>query len=61
MEGYKDYQIIIRIPLKAVDDPDARMKARCVIHDLHVEEVECLYTAKLQRLNEGKPPEGIVL
>ena len=66
MEGYKDYQIVIHIPLKAVDDSDAHMRTRSILGDfrtaglLGLEETGGV-SEKLQRLEKGKDPEVIAL
>lgn len=57
----KDYQLIIRIPFPAMDDPAARISAQEALRILDVKQVETLYSAKLQRVEEGKPPVGINL
>ena len=57
----KDYQLIIRIPFKAMDDPAARVSAQEALRILDVAEVEVLHVVKLQRLESGKAPEGIAL
>jgi len=57
----KDYLIIIRIPVKALDDADARSKTceitEKVLPTINLPDVKI----KLQRQVEGKPPQGIDL
>jgi hypothetical protein len=52
-----DYLITIRIPFKAMDDAQARIRARNLI-DPSVPDDPGL-TVKLQRLVDGKPPESV--
>lgn len=53
-----DYQLMIRIPFEALDDLEARQKARdmLVVHKAPDKAV-----VKLQRLRENKEPEGVKL
>lgn len=53
-----DYQIIVKIPIKALDDIEARKMAQTVIYDFEsLKEKE----VKLQRVHKNKSPEGITL
>ena len=51
----KDFQITIKIPIKANDDVDARIQARKILEEKGIEKEN----AKLQRVHERKAPEGI--
>jgi hypothetical protein len=51
----KKYQIIIRMPIKAVDDIDARIKAQDIIRDVDLGGAEF----KLQEVIENGPPRGV--
>lgn len=54
------YLLTIRIPFESGDDPDARKRAQDFLrYDVEVNVPEA--TIKLQRLEEGKVPTGIVL
>jgi len=52
----RDYQLIVRIPVKALDDPGARMKAHEILNKMGVPENTVV---KLQRLEEKAEPTGI--
>lgn len=52
----KDYQLTIRIPVKAFDDADARQKARSQLDGLKIPKEAGV---KLQRLYENKQPERV--
>lgn len=53
-----DYLIVIKIPMQALDDPDARKVANEKLKDIKLpESVE----VKLQRLGVGKAPVGVSL
>lgn len=51
-----DYQILIKIPLEAVDDVAARQKYKKIIEGLTVPEDT---KSKLQRVYKDRAPEGI--
>lgn len=53
-----DYQITIRIPVKALDDARARFKAHEILDSLKLPE-ECVM--KLQEIRERNEPRGIRL
>ena len=57
MEQY-EYLLTVRVPLKALDDPDARSKALKVLADADIPGDN---KVKLQRLEKGKEPTGIKL
>jgi len=50
------YQILIRIPLEAVDDVAARQRHKKMIEEMNIPEDAKI---KLQRLYEDKEPEGL--
>jgi hypothetical protein len=54
-----DYQIIIKVPFEAIDDIEARTKAKDIIQDpvryLNKDNI------KFQRVHKDKAPEGIPL
>jgi hypothetical protein len=58
-----DYLLTIRIPVKAIDDLDARVHAKSILGDFRTSGLLGLDGAseKLQRLDPGKPPVGIAL
>jgi len=69
-----DYQIIIKIPFSAVDDPDARVKALEILpilgkdfkyltprSDGSCPESKENVQLKLQKVYKTKPPEGVSL
>lgn len=51
------YQLVIRIPIEALDDLEARMKEREIVKNLPYEEAEI----KLQEIFPDKIPRGIGL
>jgi len=53
-----DYQLIVRIPMKAMDDIAAREKAQEIVGELKFLENK---TVKLQRLEPKSQPIGIAL
>jgi hypothetical protein len=53
-----EYVLMVKIPFESGDDPDARKKAKEVLKDMKVPEGSNI---KLQRLEAGKAPVGIVL
>jgi hypothetical protein len=63
MDDLKDYLLAIRVPVRAIDDPDARVIARSILDDFRTAGLLGLEddgtTEKLQRLEPGKPPIGI--
>ena len=52
-----DYLIVIKIPIQALDDPDARNKTNEMLKDIKIPGSE----VKLQRLVKDKAPIGISL
>jgi hypothetical protein len=56
-----DYQLIIKIPFSAIDDPDARLCAKNMIENSEIVFNGDLPDYKLQRVYKDKPPEGIRL
>jgi hypothetical protein len=55
-----DYLLIIRIPIPAMDDPEARNKAQALLKQMQVPE-GTQASMKLQKLEAGKPPTGVAL
>jgi len=53
-----EYQLIIRIPYRAIDDPQARQMAREM---MKVTAVPDDTVVKLQRVEKGKEPKGLKL
>jgi hypothetical protein len=56
-----NYQLIIKIPFSAMDDPDARLRARDIIENSEIMFQGDLPDYKLQRVYKDKSPEGIKL
>ena len=56
----KDYQLILRIPIEARDDPHARAQAKQILERVKGP-LPMKSLAKLQRLAQGAPPEGVKL
>jgi hypothetical protein len=71
-----EYILTIRIPIKAIDDPDARVHAQSILNDFKTAGVLGLFhpaigggivedtggvSEKLQRLEQGKPPVKVSL
>jgi hypothetical protein len=52
-----EYIIMIKIPFESGDDPDARKRAQEILKDVKVPDNT---TVKLQRLEQGRAPQGIV-
>lgn len=52
-----EYLIVIKIPMQALDDPDARNKANEVLKDIKLPEAD----VKLQKLVMNKAPIGVSL
>jgi hypothetical protein len=50
------YQIVIKIPFEAIDDLEARNKARKIVDNLHVSDN---VDVKFQKLLENQPPKGM--
>jgi len=62
-----DYLLTIRIPIRAMDDPEARAKANLILADAEPlmkndkEQIDPGVVAKLQKLEAGKAPTGVAL
>ena len=62
-----DYLLTIRIPIKAMDDPEARAKANLILADAEPlmkndkDQIDPGVFAKLQKLETGKAPTGVAL
>jgi hypothetical protein len=61
-----EYILTIRIPIKAIDDPDARVHAQSILNDFKTAGLLGLednggVSEKLQRLEQGKPPVKVNL
>jgi hypothetical protein len=54
------YLLVIKLPIKALDDAAARSEARSELVNLGIEEHEMQHV-KLQRIVAGQSPEGIPL
>jgi len=52
------YQLIIKIPIEAIDDVDSRKKAKEIINN-RLDALECSF--KLQEIYEDKAPRRIAL
>ena len=52
-----DYQLVIRIPFKAIDQPQARQKAQTILTWTKPFSEDTV--VKLQELREGAPPKGV--
>lgn len=55
---YHDYQLVIRIPFKAIDHLQARQIAQGYTAAAALPDGSVL---KLQRVHENAPPEGVIL
>ena len=53
-----EYVLMVKIKFESGDDPDARKKAKEILENVMVPEGS---NVKLQRLEAGKAPVGIVL
>ena len=53
-----DYTITIRIPIKAHDNIDARIKAKTILEDKGFWSDDNI---KLQKMNKSGPPDGVDL
>ncbi|MDD5650679.1 MAG: hypothetical protein PHF86_09730 [Candidatus Nanoarchaeia archaeon] len=53
----KDYQLIIKIPFEAIDDLDARNKAKLKIKNLSLDDAEL----KVQEVFKDQPPRKVPL
>lgn len=53
-----EYQLILRLSFKALDDPSARQKAKEYLKNSGLSEK---VITKLQKVNKNSPPEGIKL
>ena len=61
-EELSNYNLVIRIPIKATDDPQARYAAKLLLQRLKVEDIHLSnITIKLQELRENESPRGIPL
>jgi hypothetical protein len=56
-----EYLLTIRIPFKCEDDVDARKEVRTLLEDSTIVFKGDVPEYKLQRLNQGKPPEKVAL
>jgi hypothetical protein len=58
-----DYQLIIRIPIKAIDDPAARVEANSSIKYFSKLQIQAdpEVSYKLQRLVDNQAPIGVAL
>lgn len=54
----KSYLLVIKLPIVALDDVDARLQARCELADLGIRDKEMQYV-KLQKIVAGQAPEGL--
>jgi len=53
-----EYQIIVKIPFEALDDVEARQKARQALADPLLNMIP-EKEVKFQRVHKNKPPEGL--
>ena len=61
-----EYILTIRIPITAIDDPEARVRAQSILGDFRTSGLLGLedsggVSEKLQRLEQGKPPIKVSL
>ena len=56
-----DYQITIRVPFAALDDLEAREKAKCILGNTDVLLSDEKVEKKLQRVYKDRPPEKVTL
>ena len=56
-----DYQITIRVPFSALDDLEAREKAKCILGNTDVLLSDEKVEKKLQRVYKDRPPERLVI
>lgn len=56
--GQEEYQLILRLSFKAMDDPAARQKAKQFLEDSGISEDVVM---KLQKLQRNQPPVGLEL
>jgi hypothetical protein len=54
----EEYQLVLRLPFKAMDDPAARQKAKQFLEDSGISED---MVVKLQKLQGNQPPVGLEL
>lgn len=54
----RNYQLITRVPFEALDDAQARQKARQLMASMKAPKMSVI---KLQRLRDNKEPEGVKL
>ena len=55
-----DYLLTIRIPVQAMDDPEARDRALALLKQMQVPD-GTQASMKLQKLETGKAPTGVAL
>lgn len=55
----KDYQLVIRFPIKAIDDIEARHLAQAIIQKADVNALNPI--CKLQQVYPDRPPKKVVL
>jgi hypothetical protein len=56
-----EYQLIIKIPYEALDDVDAREKAKMIIDSPELQIRKTDTEMKLQRVFQNEPPVGVRL
>lgn len=56
--GQEEYQLILKLSFKAMDDPAARQKAKQFLEDSGISEN---VVVKLQKLQGNQPPVGLEL
>ena len=57
----RDYQLTIRVPIKALDDPNARKAAHEIVEKMGPIVDDLGAVTKLQGLVSGAPPRGVQL
>jgi hypothetical protein len=58
---FMEYQLIIKIPYEALDDVDAREKAKMIIDSPELQIRKTDTEMKLQRVFQNEPPVGVRL
>jgi hypothetical protein len=56
-----DYQLIIKVPLEAMDDLQAREYAKTILYDVGAHLLNEKTEKKLQRVYKDRPPEKVTL